>query len=120
MFLVSFPDNTSSAPIYHLPHLPHPHIHPLQHQHPPPAKKFHLSPPTTSVTYLRQSEHTPTITVATSSASGTSVPFSPMEQMEELDVVAAYCYDEDMDNLEKALGIDFQDPSAVQRELMAK
>ena len=39
---------------------------------------------------------------------GTVVPFSPMEQMEELDVVAAYCnYEEDVASLEKALGIDF-------------
>ncbi len=46
--------------------------------------------------------------------------FSPIEQMEELDVVSAYCYgDEDVESLEKALGIDFQDPN-MQRELLAK
>jgi hypothetical protein len=50
------------------------------------------------------------------------VPFSPMEQIEELDVVASYCYDDDVACLEKALGIDLQNGSSTsnQRELMAK
>lgn len=54
--------------------------------------------------------------VATSAAAATI--FSPMEQMEELDVVSAYCYDDDVASLEKALGIDLQDPNA--KELLAK
>ena len=77
-----------------------------------------------------------------------SVPFSPMDQIEELDVVAAYCggynhttaasaasdsavtaaeasasQEVAVDCLEKALGIDFStaDPSGVvQRQLLAK
>lgn len=70
-----------------------------------------------------------------------------MDQMEELDVVAAYCgqypttvsaasaasnvasavtavangsHAVEVDSLEKALGIEFHDPSVVQRQLMAK
>jgi hypothetical protein len=45
-----------------------------------------------------------------------------MEQIEELDVVASYCYDDDVACLEKALGIDLQNGSSTsnQRELMAK
>jgi len=60
--------------------------------------------------------------------------FSPMEQMEELDVVAAYCsYDEETPvvsaSLERALGIDFpqqqqpqqqQPDGGGQRSLLAK
>ena len=76
-----------------------------------------------------------------------TVPFSPMDQMEELDVVAAYCgsyptpsasaasaaastavtavtanggQPVEVDSLEKALGIEFHDPNVVQRQLMAK
>ena len=70
-----------------------------------------------------------------------------MDQMEELDVVAAYCgsyptssasaasaaastavtavtanggQPVEVDSLEKALGIEFHDPNVVQRQLMAK
>ena len=65
----------------------------------------------------------------------TSEAFEPMEQIEELDVVASYCYDEDVASLEKALGIDLQQQNGggntsgqqqhhqqqqQQRELMAK
>ena len=78
------------------------------------------------------------------------LPFSPMDQMEELDVVAAYCGSYptgtsasvvasvaasaasavtaaanssqavEVESLEKALGIEFHDPNVVQRQLLAK
>ena len=66
-----------------------------------PAKKPHLS----------------SQPVVTAAAAG-SVIFSPMEQMEELDVASAYCYEDDVASLEKALGIDLQDPN--NKELLAK
>jgi hypothetical protein len=75
---------------------------------------------------------------ATPPSSDDIVPFSPMEQMEELDVVASYCGSggnrgsgdgehgtaaggfSEGTSLEEALGIDFNDPNVVQRELIAK
>ena len=60
--------------------------------------------------------------IQTTQANG--IPFSPMEQIEELDVVASYCYDDDVACLEKALGIDLHNSSRAgssnQQELLAK
>ena len=74
------------------------------------------SGPAAPMVVVQHQQTTPT------SASGTPTIFSPMEQMEELDVVAGYCYDEEVANLEKALGIDFQDTTGnpAQKELIAK
>ena len=62
------------------------------------------------------------LVIQTTQPNGVVVPFSPMEQIEELDVVASYCYDDDAASPEKALGIDLQNGqgSSSQRQLMGK
>ena len=84
---------------------------------PPPTKRSLLS-----VDDLTLDDHN--IVIQTTQSTNV-VPFSPMEQIEELDVVASYCYDDDVACLEKALGIDLQNgqggaSASNQRELMAK
>ena len=91
---------------------------------PPSAKRPTPSSTATSVSAS-------TVLQMTSGASG-PVPFSPMDQIEELDVFcggysnstvtatsAASTASTEVDSLEKALGIEFHDPN-VHRQLLAK
>jgi hypothetical protein len=67
-------------------------------------------------------DHAGQIVIETSQSNAVMVPYASMEPIEELDVVASYCYDEEVASLEKALGIDLQNGqgSSSHRELMAK
>ena len=84
---------------------------------PPPTKRSVIDGD-----HITIDHHNGQIVIQTSQPNGVVVPFSPMEQIEELDVVASYCYDDDVASLEKALGIDLQNGqgSSNQRQLMAK
>ena len=85
---------------------------------PPPTKRSLMDGD--HITIESIDAHNGQIVIQTTSSN--VVPFSPMEQIEELDVVASYCYDDDVASLEKALGIDLQNGqgSSSQRQLMAK
>ena len=87
---------------------------------PPPTKRSMLSAEQNQ--HITLEHHNGQLVIQTTQANG--IPFSPMEQIEELDVVASYCYDDDVACLEKALGIDLHNSaragSSNQQELLAK
>ena len=89
---------------------------------PPPTKRSMLSAEQNQ--HITLEHHNGQLVIQTTQANGIAVPFSPMDQIEELDVVASYCYDEDVACLEKAFGIDLQNSSGAgssnHRELMTK
>lgn len=87
---------------------------------PPPPKRSSIFVDSNS--HITLDNHSNQIVIQTTQSNGV-VTYSPMDQIEDLDVVTTYCYEDEVACLEKALGLDLQDGTGSgpnQRELMAK